>query len=193
MNKDIIAIVGPSGVGKSTIANYLTENYQVNMPICFTTREKREDDSYYHYVSEEEFLKMENNNCFFFTSGKNDKYGYMYNLENDYPTLLLTSYKNILKFYQNNPNIIIILLSFSNIKECITSRNNNRLDINKLNERIEYAINDYNNYFDKVYKICSLSLISDFYSITQVNQIISSFLLTNNIIKEQNMIRRKKK
>ena len=178
MNKDIIAIVGPSGVGKSTIANYLTENYQVNMPICFTTREKREDDSYY---------------CFFFTSGKNDKYGYMYNLENDYPTLLLTSYKNILKFYQNNPNIIIILLSFSNIKECITSRNNNRLDINKLNERIEYAINDYNNYFDKVYKICSLSLISDFYSITQVNQIISSFLLTNNIIKEQNMIRRKKK
>ncbi len=191
MNKDIIAIVGPSGVGKSTIADYLTQNYHVNMPICFTTRAKRIDDTYYNYVSEEEFLKMKNNNFFFFTSGQKDKYGYMDNLDNDDPTLLLTSYKNILNFYQTNPNTVIILLSFSNIRDCIIARNDNKLEITKLNERIEHAINDYNNYFDKVYQICSLSLISDSYSIMQVNEIVSNFLLTNNIIKEKNMVKRK--
>ncbi len=193
MNKDIIAIVGPSGVGKSTIADYLIQNYHVNMPICFTTREKRDDDTYYHYVSEEEFIKMANRNCFFFTSGTKDKYGYMNNFQNDYPTLLLTSYKNILSFYQENPKTTIILLSFSNIKECMIARNNNRLEEAKLDERIRYAINDYNNYFDKVYKICSLSLISDSYSIIQVNQIVSNFLLANNVIKEKGVVRRIKK
>jgi len=57
----ILALTGPSGVGKSTISKMLTRahgEYTANVPILTTRGERRGDDGEYVYVSDEEFDLM---------------------------------------------------------------------------------------------------------------------------------------
>ena len=56
-------IVGPSGVGKSTLINQLTEKYpgKFGFSVSYTTRAMREGEKHgvnYFYVSQDEFRKM---------------------------------------------------------------------------------------------------------------------------------------
>ena len=58
-----IIIVGPSGVGKSTLINHLTQKYvdKFGFSVSFTTRAIREGEKHgvnYNYVSMEEFKSM---------------------------------------------------------------------------------------------------------------------------------------
>ena len=56
----LIVLVGPSGVGKSTIARRLAEKMDVKYIVSATTREKRpgdEDAKIYEYVTREEFFR----------------------------------------------------------------------------------------------------------------------------------------
>lgn len=63
MNKNIIIIEGPSGVGKDTIIDTLISRYpdKFGRPINATTREMRPNESQgnpYLFMSEEEFLEL---------------------------------------------------------------------------------------------------------------------------------------
>ena len=62
-NKKIIVFTGPTGVGKSTVMNYLKENFNVISPLCFTTRKKREKEDLFKL-----FEKVYNKLTFFIFS-----------------------------------------------------------------------------------------------------------------------------
>lgn len=69
MNKGIIAVVsGPSGVGKGTICNYLTEKYDdFFLSVSVTSRLPRPneiDGIHYHFKTHEEFQRMVDNDEF---------------------------------------------------------------------------------------------------------------------------------
>jgi guanylate kinase len=63
----LIVLVGPSGVGKSTIARRLAEKMDVKYIVSATTRGKRvgdEDAKIYEYVTREEFFKRLDGDAF---------------------------------------------------------------------------------------------------------------------------------
>lgn len=61
MLKNLYLLVGPSGVGKSTISNELTKKYGYFQVNPYTTRPRRYDDECgYTFVSEQQFHKLSN-------------------------------------------------------------------------------------------------------------------------------------
>lgn len=75
----MIVIVGESSSGKSTLANYLMNNYYYKKIITYTTREPRKGEKEgvdYHYISQEEFDKLDKMGFFAETASYNGwKYG----------------------------------------------------------------------------------------------------------------------
>jgi len=161
MKKIIIAITGPSGVGKNTLGSKLVERDNFVTPVHNTTRLPRPDDEigFYRYVSHEEFKNETVLNNFLFWSGDNSivdkKYGNYYGiLNNDYSIIsyndriiFFISYKDIdTIFYlkQIGYNIEIVNLLYFDIEKSmeqrlsIDARNHSVKDIEK---RIECAKN----------------------------------------------------
>ena len=63
--KPIVCFVGPSGVGKTSYARRLVQNFNFQIPSVATTRKPRQDDgSCYIYLNESEFLRMISNGKF---------------------------------------------------------------------------------------------------------------------------------
>lgn len=63
----IIALMGASGSGKSTIEKKLVENYGFNKVISYTTREKRDNEvngEDYCFISKKKFSQMLKSGCF---------------------------------------------------------------------------------------------------------------------------------
>jgi guanylate kinase len=63
----LVVLVGPSGVGKSTIARRLAERIDVKYIVSATTREKRtgdDDKKVYEYVTRDEFFKRLDRDAF---------------------------------------------------------------------------------------------------------------------------------
>ena len=61
MLNNLYLIVGPSGVGKTTIANELTRRYGYYQVQPYTTRPRRgDDDENYTFVGEQEFVELPN-------------------------------------------------------------------------------------------------------------------------------------
>lgn len=61
MNRKIIALIGESASGKSTIEKELCSNYDFRKAVSHTTRAKRKDEAHgvdYWYVTIDEFLRM---------------------------------------------------------------------------------------------------------------------------------------
>lgn len=61
VSRHLLAIVGPSGAGKTALTAALQKHGDVFVPPIYTTRERRDDDlaNHYRYVAEDEFLAME--------------------------------------------------------------------------------------------------------------------------------------
>lgn len=184
----IIVFAGPTGVGKSTIIRYLKQNFNVISPICYTTRKKRNNnDDEYVFIDDKTFSLYDKNNLFFFTTGHNDnKYGYLNEQHLNGKTMLMaTSYKNALRLAEKYKNTIIITLAYKNIESKLIDRMKLRNDnLNNFKSRINYAIQDHKNNFEKISSISALILYTDLYTIDEVNNIVSNYLSINEIIKK---------
>src|SRR5271155_1437050 len=63
----LIVLCGPSGVGKSTIANQLKQKHKVSYTISATTRDQRlgdEEGKTYEYISTDEFFRRLDQDAF---------------------------------------------------------------------------------------------------------------------------------
>lgn len=58
MKKNVVCLIGPSGVGKSFYAELMVKKLNFARPKTVTTRNARSDDDNHIYVSKEEFLSL---------------------------------------------------------------------------------------------------------------------------------------
>ncbi len=159
MNKIIIAITGPSGVGKNTLCDKLVEKDGFVVPKHTTTRNPRCDDAvgFYRYLNHDEFKNNVILNKFLYWSGDSSiidkKYGNYYGmLKSDYYAvsqndgiIIFISYKDIdsiLYLQTIGYNIEVVNLLYYDIDKSMiirlseTSRNHSEEDIKR---RIECA------------------------------------------------------
>lgn len=130
--KKVIAITGPSGAGKTTLSNFLKEEYKFSFPVHTTTREKRNDDeaNFYSYITIEEFQSKIKNDEFLFYSGyKNRYYGVLkkdyYDALNKNDGLIINiNYMDLdqIKEFKDKENMIIIQLTFKDLEGMIRKR-----------------------------------------------------------------------
>ena len=135
----IYIITGPSGVGKNTIINELSNKIDINFVVSHTTREIRENEVNgvdYHFVSLEKFQNMISNNEFIeFEEFNNNYYGTsIEELEKtkDKITILDLEIKGATNLLSNNEEYIGIFIDISNdlLIERLNSRGHNEDFIN---------------------------------------------------------------
>lgn len=148
--KKVIAITGPSGAGKTSLSNYLREEYNYSFPRHTTTRKPRIDDEigFYNYISEQEFLNKVNNDEFLFYSGYKGRYygilksDFIFMYEENEGLIINVNYMDLeqLLSIKDKYNMIIIQLTFKNIEEMILKRTSDRCQtIEDTKFRIEVA------------------------------------------------------
>lgn len=182
-SKRIIAITGPSGAGKTTLAEKLSNNLNIVIPRHCTTRDKRKDDKpgFYRYLSHPVYAKLLNDNLFFISSGDgkivSKENGNFYGIlksdcleawENSNDIILFVSYKDIydlIKLKESGISIDIINLTFLDLELGISSRliNNNERDHTSkdIKSRINCAFNDKMMFGDKVFEYASCNIYTD--------------------------------
>lgn len=166
---NIIAITGPSGVGKNTLGSMLKKRLDFIEAKHCTTRSKRSDDvsGFYRYLSHDEYAELLAEERFLFSSGDGPEvkkeYGNFYGvlksdiedaLKESSDIILYVSYKDLEaleKLKVAGLNIRIVVLKFNDIKKGVLSRisknkfrNHSKEDIDK---RIKSAVE-----LDKAYK-----------------------------------------
>ena len=129
----IYIITGPSGVGKNTIINELSNHINIHFSISHTTRSKRDgevDGKDYFFVTEEEFNSLINKNFFieyeqygdyFYGTGKNQ-------IKNKKEVILLDLEVNgATKLLKEYPHFIGIFIDIDNqtLRERLKSRGHN--------------------------------------------------------------------
>lgn len=72
--KKILALVGPSGTGKSAIADSLIKSAKMDPVVTYTTRQPRGDNDRYHFISKQEFLRKKDSGFFLETSSYQGEY-----------------------------------------------------------------------------------------------------------------------
>ena len=197
MKQMIIAITGPSGIGKTTLGNLLIKRNGFIYPTHSTTRSKRNDDEsgFYKYLSHYQFKEYATKNEFLFWSGDNiiidSKYGNYYGILNqDYnkvsnyeKIIMYVSYKdikNILKLNEQGYNFKILNLRYNDIEKNMYERlvSNNR---NHTKKDIENRINCAIIYEEEFKQILSLPEIykinSDEYDIEETYKAVTKKLI----------------
>lgn len=171
MKQIIIALTGPSGIGKSTLCDLLIARNNFITPVHSTTRTPRIDDNpgFYRYLSHEAFREHTEKKEFLFWSGDSpfvdkSKGNYYGILNKDYDIVSLNdriiifiSYKDIeavFKLKRLGYNITIVNLLYSNLEVNMPLRlENSKRDHTPLQmkKRIECAI-DYEREFSEIRK-----------------------------------------
>lgn len=139
----ILIITGPSGVGKNTIINALSEKLDFKFSVSHTTRPKRKSEvngKDYHFVTEEEFQLMVNNNELIefeeyggFTYGTSRK-----ELEQDGLIILDLEVNGATKLLNNNSNFIGLFIDI-NDEELINRLKNRGHNSDFINKRMQLA------------------------------------------------------
>lgn len=192
MNRIIIAITGPSGVGKSTLGDKLVENDGFVMPIHTTTRQPRNDDvvGFYRYLDHNAFRNEVVLNNFLYWSGDNSvvdkKYGNYYGLlKSDYNIVsekdrivIFASYKDIesiLYLKSIGYNIEIVNLVYFDMERNMLDRLSN-INRTHTNDDIIKRINcakEYEEQFRKKLDNCDvLKIYTDLYDIDETYSIV---------------------
>ncbi len=170
-SQKIIAIMGPSGAGKTTLGSNLHSRNNIVIPKHTTTRNKRDDDidGFYRYLTHEEYQKNFSAGCFLISSGDgpiiSKEYGNFYGVflddcltswKKSNTILLFTSYKDILSLasLRNLYEVMILNLTFMNIAEGVKKRIENDKNRNHLlkdiESRIFWALKDDKDYRELV-------------------------------------------
>ena len=139
----ILIITGPSGVGKNTIINALSEKLDFKFSVSHTTRPKRKSEvngKDYHFVTEEEFQLMVNNNELIefeeyggFTYGTSRK-----ELEQDGLIILDLEVNGATKLLNNNSNFIGLFIDIDD-EELINRLKNRGHNSDFINKRMQLA------------------------------------------------------
>lgn len=142
----MIILFGPSASGKTEIAKYLSQKYNIKKVVTNTTRPMRIGEINhvdYNFISIEEFLKLKQDNCFVETTiYNNNYYGCLKSEINDYKIVVLDpqGVKSFLKL--NNPKIsIFYLICDENTRiQRMRSRLDKEEDIKRrlLNDRVAF-------------------------------------------------------
>lgn len=166
--KSIIAITGPSGAGKTTLGDKLSERLEICIPRHCTTRNRRSDDreGFYRYLEHEEYDELLQQGKFLISSGDGPKvrkeYGNFYGVliddcingwcESDV-IILFVSYKDIdalVELKNKGMDIDIVNLTFSDIEKGVSDRLNNCKERNHtekdIRSRIRCALGDNDKY-----------------------------------------------
>ncbi len=181
-HKSIIAIMGPSGVGKTTLGNNMAKNLNFAIPKHCTTRAYRSDDAdnFYRYLSHEEYSTKFLNKEFLISSGDSNVIskanGNFYGvLKQDCETawelsntiILFVSYKDIYQIIhlKNIYSIDVVNLTFNNIREGVKYRlindHKRKHTMDDIDSRVQCALQDNGNFGDVVNLYASSVVCTD--------------------------------
>lgn len=197
MKSILLALTGPSGVGKTTLGDLLVTRDYFLTPVHTTTRKHRDDDQegFYRYISHEQFKKFAEENAFLFWSGDShvidSKYGNYYGiLKQDYENLssydrvlFYISYKDIPALYEMKKQgypIQVVNLLYQDLKENMPIRLSDSKR-NQTKEEIEHRIQSALEYEEKYRKVLDsysdiLKIYSDVFTIEETYQEVQKSL-----------------
>ena len=188
-NKSIIAITGPSGVGKTTLGEKLASNEEITIARQCTTRKKRSDDKdgFYRYLSHEEYKKLYDSGEFLISSGDSSiisrEYGNFYGVlindcidawKNSDIIILIVSYKDIdrlVELKRKGLDIDIVNLCFNDLEFGISERLNNDIRRNHsesdIHSRINSAKTDQEKYGEAIRLFAKCTVYTDILDIEE--------------------------
>ena len=187
--KSIIAIMGPSGAGKTTLGQNLSERLEISIPRHCTTRSRRDDDQegFYRFLNHEQYDKLLKQGKFLISSGDGPEvkkeYGNFYGVlledcisawNTSNVIILFVSYKDIdalVELKNNGIEIDIVNLTFSNIEKGISDRLINNTErnhtSNDIKRRINCALEDTEKYGKALSLYAKTTVYTDILNIEQ--------------------------
>lgn len=168
INKNIIAIMGPSGAGKTTLGDILSSRQEIAIPRHCTTRSQRGDDrnDFYRYLTHDEYRELLEEEQFLISSGDGPvvrkEYGNFYGVlindclnawQKSNVIILFVSYKDIeslIALKEKQIDVDIVNLTFVDIEKGVASRLINsptrEHSQKEINNRIQCALSDTEKY-----------------------------------------------
>ena len=169
---NIIALIGKTSSGKTTIAKELVKNHGYHQIVTFTSRPKRKgekDGVTYHYISEEDFKQRIEEGFFAEWKTYDTKFGTWYygtalddlKMADAKTVIILTpdGYRDILDKLLEKPKAIYIYANNATIKKRLIKRGDNKEEADRRlkrdNEDFKGVENEvdrivYNNYDTKI-------------------------------------------
>lgn len=127
ISKSIIAIMGPSGAGKTTLGEKLSTRQEISIPRHCTTRSIRSDDQdgFYRYLEHEQYNELLQQGKFLISSGDGPE------VKREYGNFYGVLAEDCVSAW-NKSNIIILFASYKDIESLVSLRKSD-IDVDIVN------------------------------------------------------------